>query len=701
MSADAMFPGDSELAALMRSKDWSTTSLGPVERWPAKLRAAVGIVLTSRFAMWMGWGDELAFLYNDAYRTDTLGTKHPWALGLPTREVWKEIWPEVSTRIATVMTEGRATWDEGLLLMLERSGYREETYHTFSYSPLHDDDGAVRGLLCVVAEETGRLISERRVALLGRLAAEVSGSNTEAAVVDGVARSLAGAAHDLPFTLTYLFDAAGTTATLVSTTGFPEGSAQPATIAIGERAPWSMQEVIETSRAVEVPLVGGGWPTGPWTASPTAAYVVPLARQGQVRPAGVLIAGINPHRPFDAGYREFLSLFAGQIASAIANARAYAAERQRAESLAELDRAKTAFFSNVSHEFRTPLTLMLGPLDSLVTDPTLPPALGEELSTIQRNALRLLKLVNTMLDFSRIEAGRAVAQFRPLDLAQLTADLASVFRAAIEKAGLRYSVTTAVDTEVLVDRDMWEKIVLNLISNAFKFTLEGEIAVTLDRRGDRVELAVHDSGSGIPEAELPRVFDRFHRVPGTKGRTHEGTGIGLALVQELVKLHGGTVAVASEPSRGTRFTVSIPIGDTRAFAPAPVEDARNPRVPHAFVEEALRWVPDSALAGPPTSENSVVRQRVLVADDNADMRDYIRRLLGHRWDVETVANGQAALAAIEVRRPDLVITDVMMPELDGFGLVAAVRSNPRHSDLPIVMLSARAGEEARIEGLQA
>ncbi|MBC7975737.1 MAG: PAS domain-containing protein, partial [Myxococcales bacterium] len=167
-----VFPGDSELAALMRAKRWADTPLGPVESWPAGLRAAVRILLTSRFAMWLGWGDELSFFYNDAYRRDTLGAKHPRALGQATREVWREIWPEVEPRIASVLIGGEATWDEGLMLILERNGYREETYHTFSYSPLHDDHGQVRGVLCVVVEETARLLSERRVALLGRLASE-------------------------------------------------------------------------------------------------------------------------------------------------------------------------------------------------------------------------------------------------------------------------------------------------------------------------------------------------------------------------------------------------------------------------------------------------------------------------------------------------------------------------------------------------
>jgi signal transduction histidine kinase/DNA-binding response OmpR family regulator len=687
---EVLFPGDGELALLMRQKDWASTPLGPVEGWPTALRVAVRIVLTSRFSMWMAWGDELTCLYNDAYRRDTLATKHPWALGRPAREVWREIWPDIEPRIAGVLANGRATWDEGLLLYLERSGYREETYHTFSYSPLHDDDGNVRGMLCVVTEETGRLISERRVALLGRLAAEIAGSNTESGVLTGLQRSLGQTCRDLPFTLTYLFDDRGA-ARLVARTGFDAAAADVPIEC------WPLGEVFETGRALEVALDGDAWPCGC-----TQAFLAPLAQQGQTRAAGVLIAGINPHRLFDATSREFVTLFVGQLAAGLANAHAYELERQRSESLAELDRAKTAFFSNVSHEFRTPLTLMLGPLGGLLSDPELAPALRDELETVHRNALRLLKLVNTMLDFSKIEAGRATARFRPVDLAVLTEDLASVFRAATEKAGLRLVVDCPpLDVAVAVDRDMWENIVLNLISNAFKFTHEGEIRVSLARRGDRVELAVQDTGCGIPAAELVHVFDRFHRVEGTRGRTHEGTGIGLALVQELVRLHHGTIEVASELGLGTTFVVAIPIASGEPEAADLAHDIRAPRRgPNAFAEEAMRWLPDAG-AEPTPVPVPVPRERLLVADDNADMRDYMRRLLGSRWDVEAVANGHEALAAMRAQRPDLVISDIMMPMLDGFGLIAAIRRDPALRDVPVIMLSARAGEEARVEGLQA
>ena len=326
---------------------------------------------------------------------------------------------------------------------------------------------------------------------------------------------------------------------------------------------------------------------------------------------------------------------------------------------------------------------------------------------MRRNGLRLQKLVNTLLDFSRIEAGRSQASYAPTDLAALTADLASSFRSAIEKGGVRFSVDCAPLAEpAYVDRDMWEKIVLNLLSNAFKFTFEGEISVSLQQKGKRFELAVSDTGTGIPAAELPHVFERFRRVEGARSRTHEGTGIGLALVQELVKLHGGAVAVDSVPNRGSTFTVSIPAG--KAHLPAERIGAERTLAAttlgaEAFVEEAARWLPD----GEPTGEivspaaQQGPRARIVWADDNADMREYVRKLLGTRYEVEAVADGEAALAAVRARHPDLVLADVMMPSLDGFGLLSALRSDPATRAMPVILLSARAGEESRIEGMEA
>jgi signal transduction histidine kinase len=425
----------------MSALDWAQTPVGSPSSWPSGLRNAVRIVLTSRFSMWAAWGPELTTFYNDAYRRDTLQTKHPWALGRPAREVWAEIWHDIGPRIQSVLETGIATWDEDLLLFLERGGYPEETYHTFSYSPLDADDGRPEGMLCVVTETTERVVGERRMANLRDLAAAVATTRSEAEVLAAVAEQIGRNPADLPFGVVYLFDETGT-ARLGCAAGIEPGADAAPTILRPDDgdAVWPIDRI----RAGERVLVEGladrflDLPTGAWAQPPTHAVAVPIASstQGRAPVSGFLVVGLNPHRRYDESYRGFVELVANQIASGLINAGSYEAERLRAEALAELDRAKTDFFSNVSHEFRTPLTLIMGPVAELRAAPTVDgdPRLREELEVIERNALRLGKLVNTLLDFSRIQAGRIDARFEPVDLAEVTAELASVFRSAIERA---------------------------------------------------------------------------------------------------------------------------------------------------------------------------------------------------------------------------------------------------------------------------
>jgi signal transduction histidine kinase/DNA-binding response OmpR family regulator len=381
--------------------------------------------------------------------------------------------------------------------------------------------------------------------------------------------------------------------------------------------------------------------------------------------------------------------------------------------MAELDRAKTAFLSNVSHEFRTPLTLMLGPIEEALAAPSRT-LQGDQLDVVHRNARRMLKLVNTLLDFSRVEQGRERATFEPLDLAHLTSELAGVFRSTIERAGPRLLIQCAPLPEaVYVDAEMWETIVLNLLSNAFKFTFEGEIEVRLQPTPNWVELRVRDTGIGVDPAELPRLFERFYRVEGVRSRTHEGSGIGLALVRELVRLHGGEIDAESVVGQGTTFIVRLRWGQhhlSRDQIAATATTATRPLVgaqATAFVEEAAGWLPRTPNSEWPGSDAAVhaahdrTGGRILVADDNADMREYVTRLLSERWSVEAVADGIAALARLREQNFDLVLADVMMPGLDGFELLKAVRSDPATASTPFIMLSAHAEEEARIIGLQA
>lgn len=710
-----VFRADQEIGRDLAAVDWASTPLGPVDEWPQSLRTAVDILLSSQFSMWMGWGPDLTFFCNAAYRRDTLGRKYPWALGRPASEVWAEIWADIAPRVDRVLRTGESTWDEALMLILGRSGYPEETYHTFSYSPLRDDDARVVGLLCVVSEDTERVIAQRRMATLRDLGSDPSVIRTERQMLDFAAGQLGNNPYDLPFTLTYLFGEEGS-AHLAGVSGIALGHpAAPETLSGSGGSVWPVVKAAQGDyELIELDDAAVDLPTGAWPEPPKQALIVPLVQQGGP-PVGFLVAGLNRYRELDDSYRGFVELVAGYIATGVSSARSYQAQQQRAEELAELDRAKTAFFSNISHEFRTPLTLILGPVDELRsrTEGIDEPA-RHDLELVHRNGLRLAKLVNTLLDFSRIEAGRMRARFEPVDLGTVSAELASVFRSAIDQAGLTFTVDCPpLDEPVYVDREMWEKVVLNLLSNALKFTFDGAITVRVARDEDHATITFTDTGIGVPAAEMPRLFERFHRIETARARSSEGSGIGLALVRELVGLHGGTIAADSREGEGTTFTIRLPFGTAHLPADELVETpgprAGTGSISEPYVQEALRWLPEERgttapvlAAQPAQSGGSGVRARVLVADDNLDMREYLSNLLsGSGYEVSGVGDGAQALEAIRVQLPDLVISDVMMPKLDGLQLLASLRADPRTAALPVLLLSARAGQEASIEGLLA
>jgi PAS domain S-box-containing protein len=681
--------GGGEMGALMRSIDWSKTAVGAVSTWPQSLRTALSILLETGFPMYIAWGPEFTQFYNDGFRPILGSTKHPAAMGISTRITFAEIWEIIGPMFQGVM-EGTTTTLVDFQLGLERHGFVEECYFLFSYSPIREESGDVGGVFVTCAETTERVLGARRLKTLQELSARTQKGATVEAACEAAAGVLAENPDDLPFALLYLLAGEGQRATLAGVAGIqPEDVEALESI---DLAATGATRVIE-----DLPARLGSLPA-------RRAAVIPIAQPGEGRPTGVLVAAISPRLVLDEKYLGFLELVAGQIATALANARALAEAKARADALAEIDRAKTAFFSNVSHELRTPLTLILGPTeDALGQADALPAADRERWELVHRNALRLLKLVNTLLDVSRIEAGRVEASYEPTDLAALTRDIASGFESLIERAGLRFELDIeTLDEPLFVDPEMWEKIVLNLLSNALKFTFEGGIEVALHRRGDRAVLTVRDSGIGVPAGQLPLLFDRFHRVPDARSRTHEGTGIGLALVRELVTMHGGTVAAASVVDQGTTFTVSLPFGAAhlpadRIGAPRTLGSTAAGAAP--FVQEALRWSPD---AGGGAAATAPAREaRILLADDNADMREYISRLLGERFAVEAVADGATALERAQATLPDLILSDIMMPGLDGHQLLRALRADERTRAIPILFVSARAGEASRVEGLAA
>jgi signal transduction histidine kinase len=716
------------MAKLIRTIDWSKTPLGAKQGWPQSLRTVVSLVQSSNSPISLAWGAGHVQIYNDGY-WPICGAKHPTSMGQDFRECWASAWPVIGEAYATAWS-GKSAYLEKMRMFLDRHGFLEETWFTFSFSPVTDESGGVGGLFHPVTEMTAQLLSERRTQTLRDLAQRTGRARTSAEAFALCEQALAAAELDLPFALLYLVNRDAGNARCIGGTGFAPGSrARPELLDLRtpKELPWPIERVARTGLGVQVEDVHTRFPglsVGPYPEQPQRALVLPVLQPGSEQPTAVIVLGLSSRCVVDDAYRSFCDLVAMGVGAAVANARAYEEEREKHEQLAALDRAKTAFFSNVSHEFRTPLTLILGPLEDALSSPQARLE-GESLRAVQRSALRLLRLVNSLLDFARLEAGRIQARFEPTDLASLTAGIAASFRSLVESAGLELEVDCPeLGEPVYVDRAQWEKVVLNLLSNAFKFTFYGRIGVRLALSERTAVLEVSDTGTGIAEHELPRLFERFHRVEGARGRTFEGTGIGLALVQELVHQHGGEVRVESEFGRGTTFRVSLPRGLEHLPPEHVVRESASQAPPSStssFVLEAAQWrastlppppsrgeapaanssaprfVPVSAARASSPAESSA---RVLVAEDNADMREYLRHLLATRWQVEVVEDGQAALESARSHPPDLLLSDVMMPRLDGVALLRALRADPRTRQIPVVLLSARAGEEAIVTGLE-
>jgi signal transduction histidine kinase len=703
---EGLLAGGGRMGILTRAFDWSHSPVGAAEGWPQSLLTALSICLSSQAPIIIFWGPEHVQFYNDAM-LPILGAKHPLALGQRYQDCFPEVWDLTGPMLRAVIERGETVGADDRMLVLERRGQPEECYFTWSYSPIRDETG-IGGVFTVATETTPRILRERRLQMLRDLATGLMEATSVEAACASVPSRLATDLADLPFAMMYLID--------------PHGAAEPrltgyaglaADTPIQALDPWPFGAALTDGGVLHRGELERHLGHVPRLQLPDSAAepverarVLPIRIPGQQLPAAVLVVGLSPLR-LDAEYEAFVELVSRSIGGGISYARAHETERRRAEALAELDLAKTAFFSNVSHELRTPLTLLLGPLQDALKGDSLS---GEGLQMANRNALRLVRLVNALLDFSRIEAGRINASYQLTDLPRLTANVASNFESAITHANLRFVLDIPPlpeDMRVYVDREMWEKIVLNLLSNALKHTFVGEISVTLEPKDARqaVELVVRDTGIGIPSDQLTRIFERFHRVQDARARSHEGSGIGLALVQELAQLHGGTASVESAIGQGSIFRVRIPQGGAHLPAdqivrPTPLGPSSEVAAP--FVEEALRWLPDERAELATTRQAPGGRgERILVADDNADMRRYVSHILAEHWRVESVADGEAAVRAVSLSMPDLLILDVMMPRLGGFGVLHALRGDPLTRDVPVLLLSARAGEEASVEGLAA
>jgi PAS domain S-box-containing protein len=717
-NTEQFLSGGGEMGKLIRSMDWSKTALGPVEEWPQSLRTSVSLCLSSTFPILIAWGPETIQIYNDSYRP-ICGAKHPESMGQNFRVCWETALPVVGDAF-TRGQQGEGTYIKDQQMFLDRYGYMEEAYMTFSFAPIRDESGGVGGIFHPITESTEKMLNARRTKVLRELGASLAKAKSVAEIGQMTSDKYEDYQMDIPFLMIYQIDYTAGQAKLVSSAGIPQADLLiPDLIDINDAAnSWNLHEVLQSGVNQQTPVEEwlGGRTTGPFPEPPKNAMVLPLRISGQPEIFGFIVAGISARRALDLEYLSFYDLLANTYNTAVSSVYAYVQEQNRAEALAAIDRSKTAFFSNVSHEFRTPLTLMLGPLDDILNKESLSEEIKAPLDAVHRNAVRLLKLVNNLLDYSRVEAGRAQAAYQQLDLAELTTDLASSFRSIIEKAGMTLSVDCReITSQVYADRQMWEKIVLNLLSNAFKYTLQGSIEVSLKQEGNFAVLDLKDTGVGIPEKELPHMFERFHRIENSAGRTHEGTGIGLSLVHELVQLHGGTISVQSVEGEGSTFTVKIPLGSAhlpQEHVLDKAKDVDSTALTGAFIKEAYTLLQDQLshpdVQSAKTAESLATQDitqskdtRILIVDDNADMRDYLRRLLDPYFTVVLAVNGEDALAKIESLSPDLVLSDIMMPVMDGTTMLKQIRANTVTTRLPVIFLSARAGEEARIFGLEA
>lgn len=645
-----------ETGRLIATHDWSTTALGPMVTWPGRLRAAVATILRCPEAMHISWGPDLLQFYNDAYRPVLGSTKHP-AIGVPLRDTFPEAFDSfIAPRFSVALEEGRSYVADSELFPVERHGWLEETHFGFSYNPIDGDDGTVAGVFTVCSETTRDVVSRRRLELLASCTAALALPDDEPGLLAALVSHLSQCVDTAGVAVV---DADGTVLTAEGFVDLGRGATlDPAMLG----APDDRGRVLLSDLGVAARRHTD------WTAPADHAWV------GDVGDRRLVVA-LHPGLWFDADYRRFLSLVLEAVRAGRARVARAAQTREHLASLREMDRLKDALLSDVSHELRTPLMLIAGTHEQLMHRTDLDDDAREMLwATATRSVERLRRQVDSLLSYGRLSAGHLVAHPADVDLAVLTTEVCEQFEAEFGRVGLGFTVDVPREPLVArVDPAMWETALSNLLSNAHRFTLQGEVIVRVDRVDDEAIIEVTDTGVGIPEAEIPRLFDRFHRIRGQPARTEEGAGIGLALVAGILEQHGAEIEVESRSGHGTTFRVRLPVLDgvgTSALA----------------ASRRTVSADGSREAGP------FPAGRVLVVEDNDRLRQLLEVALKPHWDVTVAVHGQDALQQLDTARPDLVITDAMMPVLDGPRLVQALRADPVTAAVPIILLTGR-GED--------
>ena len=446
-----------------------------------------------------------------------------------------------------------------------------------------------------------------------------------------------------------------------------------------------------------------------------ALLVVPLFTDGKSI-GSITLRQTHQPRWWQAAEVELAEAVATQAAIAVQQSRLYQKTRQQAERLQELDRQKTQFFQNISHEFRTPLTLMLGPLESAVAQQQDLPL--EQAETALRNSRRLLRLVNQLLDLQRLDADRMQPSFRPCDLVEFVSQIVESFRPYCEKKGLCLVTQLSACPPVYLDTEKFDKVLYNLLSNAMKFTpAGGRITVRLEPAGDHCLLQVKDTGIGIRTEQIPHLFERFHQAEGSANRSYEGSGLGLALVKELVELHKGKISMDSVYGEGSTFTVWLQTETAHLPLDRVLEVPTQIELRSAAVELA-----DLELVDPEAEEQGSRRagvnnvdtsspqppytpapphSSILVVDDNPDLRTYVSSILrSSGYQVQTARNGVEGFRMAQTHSPDLIVTDLMMPQMSGLEMIWLIRNEDTLKGAPIILLTAKTDEETRISGTE-
>ena len=653
--------GDGEMRTLVRALDWEATPLGSRERWPDRLRTAVDMCLSSNLPVCLSWGSELVCIYNDAYRPMLGATKHPQALGRPARHVWPEIWHISGPRLEAVLRTGQGTSGDDVMFLLDRNGYLEEAFFTFSHNAIRDENSRVSGVLTVTMETTRRVLTERRLRVCRDLAERTASARSDVDACREAAAVLEGDPADIPFALIYLSAWNGRQASLVASCGAPPVG--PSVVELDrEGEPLIAGAVARVAQdgVAEVIADLRGLSEGPAPETPQSALVMPMPGPG-AQPCGFVAAGISARRALDDPYRDFLRMVTDQIGVAVSNARA--------------SRLKDELIATLSHELRGPLQTVAAAVHVLKVEAPGRPWMEPPLTAIERAVRAQVRLVDDLLDGSRLLLRAPQLRLQVIDARPIVESLVDALRDTARPKRLRVELIPGEATVVFADPDRLQQMLWNLLSNAVKFTDSGgAITVTMDRFDAEMRVSVSDTGRGMSAQFLPHVFERFAQEPQPHRTPREGLGLGLSIVQQLAELHGGKVQATSAGSgAGATFTLSLPV-PALCDIPPPEEGSRSPS---------------------PGVSDRLAGLRVLVVDDDPRARDLINAVLERAGATVVAAPSVAeALQSLASWPPDVMVCDLVMPGEDGFALLTHIRAlrGAGARRVPAVALTAFLGE---------